>query len=90
LLNAAVLLAAVAVPFLRLAAAFALVGGEGAVGGVAYANAFLNVAEEAAPEGRDLAMTVAAMADTVGVALAGGAALGAHGLFCPTAPRPTA
>ncbi|XP_074995540.1 uncharacterized protein LOC142077461 [Calonectris borealis] len=83
-LNAVVLLVAVVIPFLPgLAVAFAMVGGEGLVGGAAYANAFLNVAEEAAPEGREFAMTVASVADTVGVALAGGAALGVHGFFCP-------
>ncbi|XP_074995541.1 battenin [Calonectris borealis] len=85
-LNAVVLLVAVVIPFLPgLAVAFAMVGGEGLVGGAAYANAFLNVAEEAAPEGREFAMTVASVADTVGVALAGGAALGVHGFFCPPA-----
>ncbi|XP_075580811.1 battenin [Pelecanus crispus] len=85
-LNALLLLAAVAVPFLPgLAVAFALVAGEGLVGGAAYANAFLNVAEEVGPVGRDLAVTVAALGDAVGIALAGGAALGVHGAFCPTA-----
>ncbi|XP_054664689.1 battenin isoform X3 [Grus americana] len=83
-LNALILLAAVAVPFLPgLAVAFAMVGGEGLLGGAAYANAFLNVAEQAPPHGREFAMTVASVADTAGIALAGGAALGAHGVFCP-------
>ncbi|KAM9593386.1 LOW QUALITY PROTEIN: battenin [Morphnus guianensis] len=82
-LTAGVLSAAVAVPFLpALGVAFAIVGGEGAVGGAAYANALLNVAEEAPPEGREFAMTVASVADTMGIALAGGAALGAHRVFC--------
>ncbi|KAM9267489.1 battenin [Morus bassanus] len=82
-LNALVLLVAVAVPFLPgLGVAFAMVGGEGLLGGAAYANAFVNVAEEAAPEGREFAMTVASLGDTVGIALAGGAALGVHRLFC--------
>ncbi|KAM9250228.1 battenin [Cariama cristata] len=82
-LNALILLVAVAVPFLPgLAVAFAMVGGEGLLGGAAYANAFLNVAEEAAPEGREFAMTVASLADTVGIALSGGAALGVHDFFC--------
>ncbi|GAB0202384.1 battenin [Grus japonensis] len=58
-------------------------GGEGLLGGAAYANAFLNVAEQAPPHGREFAMTVASVADTAGIALAGGAALGAHGVFCP-------
>lgn len=109
---------AVAVPFLpALGVAFAIVGGEGAVGGAAYANALLNVAEEvgpggsrggagrgnpisrgsdppkvngawpqAPPEGREFAMTVASLADTTGIALAGGAALGVHRLVCPAPP----
>ncbi|KAM6184326.1 battenin-like, partial [Sarcoramphus papa] len=82
--NAGVLLVAVCVPFLPgLAAAFAAVTWEGAVGGAAYANAFVNVAEEAPPQGREFAMTVASVADTVGIALAGGAAVGLHGVFCP-------
>ncbi|XP_074874961.1 battenin isoform X4 [Buteo buteo] len=86
-LNAVVLSVAVAVPFLpALGVAFAIVGGEGAVGGAAYANALLNVAEEAPPEGREFAMTVASVADTAGIALAGGAALGVHRLFCPAPP----
>lgn len=86
-LNAVVLSVAVAVPFLpALGVAFAIVGGEGAVGGAAYANALLNVAEEAPPEGREFAMTVASLADTTGIALAGGAALGVHRLVCPAPP----
>ena len=47
MLNAVILLAAVAAPILPgLAVAMALVGWEGLVGGAAYANAFLNVAEQ--------------------------------------------
>ncbi|XP_064331539.1 battenin isoform X5 [Phalacrocorax carbo] len=84
--NAALLLAAVATPFLpALGVAFAVVAGEGLLGGAAYANAFLNVAEEAPPEGRDFAVTVASLGETVGVALAGGAALGVHDFFCGAA-----
>lgn len=50
MLNAALLLAAVAVPLLPgVGVAFAVVAGEGLVGGGAYANAFLNVAEEVGP-----------------------------------------
>ncbi|XP_075345680.1 battenin, partial [Mycteria americana] len=83
-LNAALLLVAVAVPFLPgLAAAFAVVGWEGLVGGAAYGNAFLNVAGEAAPEGRDFAMAVAATADTAGIALAGGGGAGGPRLLLP-------
>ena len=40
---------------------------------------------QAEPAGRELAMAVAALADTVGIALAGGAALGLHRALCPTA-----
>ncbi|XP_054035221.1 LOW QUALITY PROTEIN: battenin [Dryobates pubescens] len=83
-LNAVLLLAAVLVPFLPgLAAAFVLIGWEGLVGGGAYVNTFLNVAEEVEPQGLGLAMTVAALADTVGIALAGGVAMGVHQWLCP-------
>ncbi|XP_074424029.1 battenin isoform X7 [Larus michahellis] len=82
-LNAALLLAAVPGRFLPgFGAACALVLGEGLVGGGAYGSGFSNVAEQAAPWGRALAVAVAALGDTVGVALAGGAAVGIHRLFC--------
>ena len=53
------LLVAVAVPFLPgLAAAFAAVTWEGAVGGAAYANAFANVAEEVGGERKRVGLAV--------------------------------
>ncbi|XP_067172873.1 battenin [Apteryx mantelli] len=64
------------------AAASALVGYEGLLGGAAYANAFARVALEAPPEQREFAMAVAAVGDALGIALAAGAAVAAHDFFC--------
>ncbi|XP_065511381.1 battenin [Caloenas nicobarica] len=84
LLNAALLLAAVLVPFLPgVGVAFALVGWEGLLGGVAYGSSFLLVAEQAGPAAQALAVTTAALTDALGIALAGAAAMGTHRLLCP-------
>ncbi|XP_074787123.1 battenin-like [Athene noctua] len=86
LLLAAFLLAAVAVNLLPGAGLLlALVAGEGLVGGAAYVGAIQNVEEQAEPRLRPPALTVVAGADTGGVALAGGAALGVHRIFCGAA-----
>ncbi|XP_074787083.1 battenin [Athene noctua] len=86
LLLATFLLAAVAVNLLPGAGLLlALVAGEGLVGGAAYVGAIQNVEEQAEPRLRPPALTVVAGADTGGVALAGGAALGVHRIFCGAA-----
>ncbi|XP_071657450.1 battenin [Patagioenas fasciata] len=85
-LNAALLLAAALKPPLLpgVGVAFALIGWEGLLGGVAYGNCYLNVAEQVDPGSRALAVTVAAVTAAVGIAGAGAAAMGTHGLLCPT------
>ncbi|XP_068779365.1 battenin isoform X10 [Struthio camelus] len=82
-LNAALALSAVAAAWLPgPAGAFALVACEGLLGGAAYANAVANVGQQVPPEEGEFAMTVAALGDTVGIALSGAAALPVHGYFC--------
>ncbi|XP_040399605.1 battenin isoform X2 [Cygnus olor] len=83
-LTAGVLLGAVAAPFLPgLGAAFALVLLEGLLGGTAYGNAFLNVRTESPRAEREFAAAAGSVSDSAGIALAAGAALGAHRAFCP-------
>lgn len=83
-LNAAFLLAAVAVnhllPALGVAAALAV--GEGLLGGGAYGNAFLNLQGEVPPPEQPLAVAVVTLVAEAAIAAAGGAALGAHAVFC--------
>uniref|UniRef100_A0A8V5H2J2 Battenin n=1 Tax=Melopsittacus undulatus TaxID=13146 RepID=A0A8V5H2J2_MELUD len=82
-LNAAILLAAVLVPFLpAVGVAFALVLWEGLVGGVAYGSAYLRVGQRAPPGGRGLAVAVTSLGESLGVALAGVAAMGLHRELC--------
>ncbi|XP_061299555.1 battenin-like [Pezoporus flaviventris] len=82
-LNAALLLAAVLAPFLpAVGVAFALVLWEGLVGGAAYGGAFLLVGQRAPPGGRGLAVAVTSLGQSLGVALAGVAAMGLHKGLC--------
>ncbi|XP_061300506.1 battenin-like [Pezoporus flaviventris] len=82
-LNAALLLAAVLAPFLpAVGVAFALVLWEGLVGGAAYGGAFLLVGQRAPPRGRGLAVAVTSLGQSLGVALAGVAAMGLHKGLC--------
>ncbi|XP_030330255.1 battenin [Strigops habroptila] len=82
-LNAALLLAAVLVPFLpAVGVAFALVLWEGLVGGAAYGSAFLCVGRQAPPGGRALAVALTSLGQSLGVALAGAAAVGLHEALC--------
>ncbi|XP_053908998.1 battenin [Cuculus canorus] len=86
----AVLSAAVWGRFLPSAGvAMVLLGGEGLLGGATYGSAITGVAEQVGPSGRALALTVTALLGSMGLALAGGAAMGAHRLLCG-AERPTA
>ncbi|KAM9514570.1 battenin [Guaruba guarouba] len=82
-LNAALLLAAALTPFLpAVGVAFALVLWEGLVGGAAYGSAYAHVGQRAPPGGRGLAVAVTSLGQSLGVALAGVAAMGLHRAVC--------
>ncbi|XP_014457025.1 battenin isoform X1 [Alligator mississippiensis] len=82
--NLVVLTAAVAFRFLPgIAVAFVVVLYEGLLGGAAYVNTFHNIALEVpARREQEFALGAACMADTLGISLAGAAALPAHDYFC--------
>lgn len=82
-LIAATLLWAVASDWLpSFGPALALVLLEGTVGGGAYANAYSNINEEAPPRFRSVSISVSALSDSIGIAAAAGAAIGAHRALC--------
>ncbi|KAL8558202.1 hypothetical protein ACOMHN_036291 [Nucella lapillus] len=60
----------------------ALVLWEGLLGGSAYVNTFYKIRQEVDPEVCEFSLGVASLGDTVGIALAGAAAIPAHNNIC--------
>ncbi|XP_067683725.1 battenin-like isoform X2 [Haliotis asinina] len=60
----------------------AIVFFEGLLGGAAYVNTFYRVRKETAPEVREFSLGVATVGDSVGIAVAGAAAIPTHNRLC--------
>ncbi|KAK7102486.1 battenin-like [Littorina saxatilis] len=68
------------IPFFEIL--IAIIVYEGLLGGSAYVNTFYKIREEVAPEVREYSLGVATVGDTVGIALAGVAAIPSHNHIC--------
>lgn len=66
----------------------AIVFWEGLLGGGAYVNTFYRMSKEVPEARRNFAMSVVPLGDTVGIALAGAAAIPLHNFLC-TLPKPS-
>ncbi|KAK6176115.1 hypothetical protein SNE40_014459 [Patella caerulea] len=83
LINMGVLLAQVFYRFIpNIWIIFAIVFYEGFLGGAAYVNTFYRIAVEIPPEHLEFSMGVATIGDTVGIAVAGAAAIPSHNHMC--------
>ncbi|XP_038123497.1 battenin-like, partial [Cyprinodon tularosa] len=83
MLNLVILLFAVRFQFLPSAwIVFALILYEGLLGGAAYVNTFHFISKETESRYREFAMATASVGDSLGIALAGGAAFPVHDYFC--------
>ncbi|XP_055958393.1 battenin isoform X2 [Patella vulgata] len=83
LINMGVLLAQVFYRFIpNIWIIFAIVFYEGFLGGAAYVNTFYRIAVEVPPEHLEFSMGVATIGDTVGIAVAGAAAIPSHNHMC--------
>lgn len=61
---------------------FAVVFWEGLLGGGAYVNTFYRMAKEVPESRRNFALGVVPVGDSIGIALAGAAAIPAHNALC--------
>ncbi|XP_038164352.1 battenin isoform X2 [Cyprinodon tularosa] len=83
MMNLVLLLFAVRFQFLPSAwIVFALILYEGLLGGAAYVNTFHFISKETESRYREFAMATASVGDSLGIALAGGAAFPVHDYFC--------
>lgn len=55
---------------------------EGLLGGAAYVNTFYRISKDVAPRHREFSLRIASLADSAGIALAGGVALPVHDALC--------